>query len=346
MTAKPTEQQLVALKGTTVPVQRILDLFHVRVRNHGTVHLISQALTDVGLTTLPDFAVCGSRDEVDVVPKSSVAAPPEVSGADETDEALPSHVLPQRLLLGDLPSARRGVRCVGLGTTLPQTTYLMRTRGLEQVPVTTGMAALHGVVTWRSVAKMHEMGKEQTLENAMEKDSLPVADARQELFISLPTIREHGYLLVRGDDGCLTGRITAADVTERFEGAARPFFIVGEIESLLRRCLGTAFDEETIKAVQTNKKAEHRTGLVSDLMFGDYLRLLDGNQTKQTLAAQADRNWATLNWPAMDRAQFVRHLERVKDIRNRIAHFDEKPLPEQLLLELTTFAKLLRDFVS
>lgn len=346
MTAKLTEQQLMALKGTTVPVQRILDLFDVRVRNHQTVHLISQSLTDAGLTTLPDFAVCGSREEVDVVPLTSVAMPPDDSDVDDEEEPLPSQALPQRLLLGDLPSARRGVKCVSPGHSLTQTTYLMRAKGLAQVPVTTGMAALHGVVTWRSLAKMYETGKEQTLENAMEKDSLPVADARQELFISLPAVKEHGYLLVRGDDGCLSGIVTAADVTERFEGAARPFFIVGEIESLLRRCLGAALDQETIKAVQTNKKPEHRSGMVSDLMFGDYLRLLNGNQTKQTAAAQADQNWATLNWPAMDRAQFLGHLERVKDIRNRIAHFDEKPLPEQQMRELTAFAKLLRDFVS
>ncbi|MDX2644326.1 CBS domain-containing protein [Streptomyces sp. PA03-1a] len=347
MTTRPTEQQLLALKGTTVPVQRILDLFGVRVRNHRTVHEISQALADAGLATLPDFGVCGSREEVDVVALASVATMSEGGADGETEEeALPSHALPQRILLGDLPSARRGVRCVGPGHTLAQTTYLMRTRGLAQVPVTTGMAAIHGVVTWRSVAKMYELGKDHTLDNAMEKDSVPVADARQELFVSLPTVKEHGYVLVRGDDGCLSGIVTTADVTDRFEGAARPFFIVGEIESLLRRCLGAALDREAVRAVQTNKKPEHRSGLVSDLMFGDYLKLLDGDQAKQAMAAQADQNWAALNWKAMDRTQFVGHLKRVKDIRNRIAHFDEKPLPEQQVRELTTFAKLLRDFVS
>jgi hypothetical protein len=36
----------------------------------------------------------------------------------------------------------------------------------------------------------------------------------------------------------------------------------------------------------------------------------------------------------------------VKDIRNRIAHFDEKPLPKQMIEELTAFAALLRAFVS
>ncbi|NEE24115.1 CBS domain-containing protein, partial [Streptomyces sp. SID7982] len=297
MTTRPSEKDLAALKGTTVPVQEILDLFRVRVRDHRTVHLISQALADSGLTTLPDFALCGLRSSVDVVPLVSVpaqAGPVETAG-EETDEALPS--LPQRLLLSDLPSAKRGVRGVTLGNSLAHATFLMRTESFSQVPVTTGMAQIHGVVTWGSVARMYEAGKNATLENAMEKDSLPVADARQELFSALPVVREHGYLLVRGDDGCLSGIVTAADVTERFAGSARPFFIVGEIESLLRRCLGAALDEESVKAVQTNKKPEHRTGQVSDLVFGDYLRLLDGDQAKQSLAQQADRNWEALKWP-------------------------------------------------
>lgn len=71
MTTRPNEQDLTSLKGRTVPVQEILDLFRVRVRDHRTVYLISQALTDAGLTTLPDFAVCGQRSNVDVVPVAS-----------------------------------------------------------------------------------------------------------------------------------------------------------------------------------------------------------------------------------------------------------------------------------
>ncbi|MGK5497367.1 CBS domain-containing protein [Streptomyces sp. URMC 125] len=345
MTTRPDERDVASLKGRAVSVREILDLFQVRVRDHRSVHRISQALADAGLTTLPDFAVCGLRSTVEVVPLASVPAQrTSVEADDETDDALPSHALPQRLLLGDIPSARRGLLSVGPGTPLSQTTFLMRTKGLSQVPVTTGMAQVHGVVTWGSVAKMYEAGKPATLDNAMEKDSLPVADARQEFFTALPVIREHGYLLVRGDDGCLSGIVTAADVTERFEGAARPFFIVGEIESLLRRCLGAALDGEAIRAVQTNRKPEQRSGQVSDLMFGDYLKLLDGDQTKQSLAERADRNWEALKWPNMPREQFIGLLKRVKDIRNRIAHFDEKPLPQEMLDELTTFAKVLRAF--
>ncbi|ROR38150.1 CBS domain protein [Kitasatospora cineracea] len=345
MTSTPSDQEILALKDSRVPVEQILALFGVRVRNHQTVYVISRALADVGLATVPDFAVCHQRDHVDVV--ASAAVVPEMDAEEEDEEdPLPSHVLPQRIQIGELEAARRGVTTVNLNGTVSQATYLMRTKGLAQIPVITGMAALHGVVTWSSLARMYETGKSPTLENAMQKDSLPVADARQEFFSCLPVVKEHGYLLVRGDDGCLSGLVTMADITERFEGTARPFFLVGEIESLLRRCLGAALDQEAIRAVQTNKKADQRSGLVTDLMFGDYLRLLDGTQSKPVMAANADANWAALGWTAMDRIQFVRHLERVKDIRNRIAHFDAKPLPAEMIQELVAFTKLLRDFAS
>ncbi|MFI8081460.1 CBS domain-containing protein [Kitasatospora sp. NPDC086009] len=324
----------------------MLDLFGVRIRNHQSVQLISESLADVGLATVPNFAVCHHRGTVDVVEQAAVALAEVDPEAGEEQETLPSQALPQRLHLGDLECARNGVAGVGLNASLTQATYLMRTHGYSQIPVTTGMATLHGVVTWHSVAKMYETGKAATLEQAMQKDSPPVADVRQEFFSCLPVIKEHGYLLVRGEDGCLSGIVTAEDVTERFEGAARPFFLVGEIESLLRRGLGAALDKEAIKAVQTNKKVDERSGLITDLMFGDYIKLLDGTQAKQALAEKADVNWATLGWVAMDRTQFVHHLKRVKEIRNRIAHFSEKPLPGDLLLELTSFTKLLRDFVS
>ncbi|MBM7440094.1 hypothetical protein JOC24_003518 [Streptomyces sp. HB132] len=36
----------------------------------------------------------------------------------------------------------------------------------------------------------------------------------------------------------------------------------------------------------------------------------------------------------------------MKDIRNRIAHFGEKPLPTQMIEGLTAFAASLRAFVS
>ncbi|MEV5509914.1 CBS domain-containing protein [Streptomyces orinoci] len=347
MKRRPTEKELLALKGTEVPVDHFLDLFGVRVRRPWNVHDIAQVLADAGLATFPDFATCGARDRVQITALATVGSSSsgqEEDGAVE-EEPLPPGALPQRLRIGDLPSARGGVDCVPAGAPLSQATYLMRHRGHAQVPVVTA-TLVHGVVTWRSLALMYERGKDPTLDNAMQQDSLPVVDVRQEFFACLPMLMEQGYLLVRGEDGSLSGIVTNSHVVDRFESAARPFFLLGEIESLLRRWLGSRLTVDAIKAVQTNKRAEERTGRVEELMFGDYLRLLDGEQKKVAMAQQADLNWSALRCESLDRGQFVRHLERVKTIRNRIAHFDAKPLPADDMQELTAFTTLLRDYVN
>ncbi|MEV6671999.1 CBS domain-containing protein [Streptomyces sp. NPDC051162] len=348
MNRRPSRQEMLALKGSELPLSEFLDLFGVRVRRPSNVYDIAQAMSDTGLATLPDFATCGMGDKVQVVALVTVVSQARQSEDDDAPEgeSLPSSSLPRRLLIGDLPSARAGVRCVSANSALSQATYLMRHKGCDQVPVTTGMAHVHGVVTWRSLALMYERGKEPTLENAMQQESLPFTDERQEFFACLPELTDQGYLLVRRDDASLSGIITHAHVIDRFKSAAHPFFLIGEIESLLRRWLGTRLSEEAIKAVQTNKKVVDRTGKVGDLMFGQYVRLVDGEQDKTSMAEQADLNWTALQCDSLDRVQFVRHLQKVQEIRNRIAHFDSEPLPPEFMGELTAFTALLRDYVG
>jgi predicted transcriptional regulator len=222
----------------------------------------------------------------------------------------------------------------------------MRYEGYNQIPVVSNMTELHGVVTWKSIALMYENGWDTTLENAMQQESLPVFDSREDLFSCLPMLVDHGYVLVRGQDGRISGIVTYQEIVRRFQNTARPFFLLGEIESLLRRWLGARLDAEAVIAVQaTNRRPEQRTGKVEDLMFGDYVMLLDGTQRRTALAQRADANWVALGRPALDRGQFVHHLQRVQAIRNRIAHFDDDPLPPEDMRDLTSFARQLRDCV-
>jgi CBS domain-containing protein len=343
---KPTTAELIALKGAELALSDLLALYEVRVRQTGIIREMNESLAAAGLTTLPDFSTCPTLARVRLV---SVAATTTV--APEEDPAVPADplppgALPQRLLLGELPSAVVGLECVPPGAELSQATYLMRYEGYNQIPVVSNMTELHGVVTWKSIALMYENGWETTLENAMQQESLPVFDSREDLFSCLPMLVDQGYVLVRGQDGRISGIVTYQEIVRRFQNTARPFFLLGEIESLLRRWLGARLDAEAVIAVQaTNRKPEHRTGKVEDLMFGDYVLLLDGTQRRTALAQRADANWIALGRPALDRGQFVHHLQRVQTIRNRIAHFDDEPLPREDMRDLTSFARQLRDCV-
>jgi CBS domain-containing protein len=262
--------------------------------------------------------------------------------AEETDESdLSSGTLPQHSFkIGDIPSACGGVDSVPPNAPISQAIFEMKAKNFSQLPVIEGMSDLRGVLTWGSIAACYEKGKALTLTNAMLKDPLPVAEVHQDLFPRLPEVAEHGYLLVRSNSGSIQGIITGADITGRFHSIARPFFLVGEIEFRLRQCLGPKLNGEPVRAVQSNKK----TGDVADLMFGEYVKLLDPDQPNTQWRANADSNWAVLGW-TVNRAQFVHQLRQVKSIRNSIAHFDDKPLSPQHLDELTRFSGLLKQLM-
>ncbi|GAB3938835.1 hypothetical protein GCM10027614_19730 [Micromonospora vulcania] len=146
---------------------------------------------------------------------------------------------------------------------------------------------------------------------------------------------------MRENNGIFVGIITGADIAGRFHKLALPFFLVGEIEFRLRLCLGPKLTGDPVR----NLKGPNHSGDFSKLMFGEYVRLLDGDQSNGTHRLHADDNWKTLGWGGVDRAQFVAQLNRVRVIRNQIAHFDEQPLSEQQLDELGEFSGLLKQLL-
>ncbi|WP_346165500.1 CBS domain-containing protein [Streptomyces javensis] len=341
MSHTPSEEQLRELRGKLIPVSELLALFGTRVRNDQSVLFITQTLKEAGLSTIPYFAHCGLRADVQVVPEESVA-PPEPDGPEDEEaeqDALSRGTLPQHSFrIGDLPAARNGVDSVPSTAQVKTATHLMLVKNYSQVPVIDGMSTLRGVVTWSSVARMYEKNEDTALANAMVEDP-PTADVHGDFFSLLPMISEYGYLLVRDMSGRITGIVTAADVTERFEATAWPFFVIGEIEFRLRKCLGAALEPDAIRAVQRKNK---QTGQITDLMFNGYVKLLDGHQENPALCEKADQNWQSLGWSLADRVQFVRQLDRVREIRNMIAHFDPEPLSQKLCQELRQFLGLLR----
>ncbi|MCO5968939.1 CBS domain-containing protein [Actinoallomurus soli] len=325
----PSSEDLLALKGRTILLRDLLDLFGVRVRNFDTVPRIQQALAEAGLSTVPSFATCPATTEVHIVAAEAIPSAEDGDGDGEGEQDTPSSAVPQQSFkIGDLPSARGDLTSVPPNATLAQATHMMWIHNFSQLPVIDGLAHLHGVITWSSIATRYATGKQPTLAEAMVTDSLPIAEVHQELFAHLPAVSEYGYLLVRENNGKFTGIVTASDITARFEATAKPFFLVGEIEQRLRKCLGRALSADVICDVQPNNK---KTGNIADLMFSGYQRLL-----------KKDENWKALGWTGVDRAEFLNDLDRVRLIRNEIAHFDPAPLTEQKLTRLHQFAGLLK----
>ncbi|WP_086778519.1 CBS domain-containing protein [Streptomyces griseus] len=334
----PDDAVLKSLEGVTLSIRDLLSRWGFRVRDHASVPQIRLDLTSVGLTTVPDFATGPQDVEVEVVPiglKHGVGVGAGV-GTDDGDgdgdgEKDPADAAEEAV--GKFPQTAMRVhdlRCADSVTSITPDETLsvamgrMVEFGYSQLPVIDASGTLHGVVTWASIAHIHATGREMCLASAISGE-YEIVNASAHLLPVLPTIREHEFVLVRAADGRVTGIVTSADLAGEFGTVARPFFTLGEIERRLRRCLGRVYDDSDVQQVHKRRKS------VDELMFGEYIRLLDDEE-----------RWAKLGWPLVDRDHFIGLLGRVKNVRNTVMHFNAPALrPEQLDL-LDSFVSMLR----
>lgn len=183
----------------------------------------------------------------------------------------------------------------------------------SQIPVLEGKSHLHGVVTWQSVAMLYANGHTPSLAKATD-DEVQVVHDTDSLLAALATITASDYVLVRNQQGEICGIVTMADVATRFGDLARPFFVIGEIERLIRGLLTPLFDHDPAVLKATRK----RTDRVAEMTIGDYKFLLN------VLA-----NWQRLGWPFVDQTAFIELLDGVRKIRNAVAHFRTAPLTNE-----------------
>jgi hypothetical protein len=106
-----------------------------------------------------------------------------------------------------------------------------------------------------------------------------------------------------------------------------PFLILGEIENHIRILIEGKFTKQDLAEARNPTDAGREIESVSDLTFGEYVRLLEN----------PDR-WDKLDL-ALDRVTFVKDLEEVRIIRNDVMHFDPEGIDDGDL-------KKLRDFVA
>ncbi|MEU7156873.1 CBS domain-containing protein [Streptomyces chrestomyceticus] len=326
----PDDATVKGLEGEVLTIRALLSLWGHRVRDHASVPQIRLDLTNAGLDTVPDFAVGALDDEVAIVQiaheRDTVAdIDDDATGHSQADDSEePVGVLPQAAMrVHDLPCAHRVVS-ITPDEPLSAAMGRMAEHGYSQLPVIDTSGTLHGVVTWASIVHMHATGRRTCLAGAISSE-YEIVNASAHLLPVLPAIRAHEFVLVRAADGQVSGIVTSADLAGEFGTVARPFFTLGEIERRLRRCLRRVYDEADIQKVHKKKTS------VDEMMFGEYIRLLDNEE-----------RWDKLGWRLVDKDHFVGLLTRVKDVRNTVMHFNAPSLRAEQLDLLDSFVSMLR----
>ena len=175
-----------------------------------------------------------------------------------------------------------------------------------------GTRRLIGAVSWQSMAIAALRKHDFTLADA----TVPATQVEpdHELISLIPTVAQEGFVFVVAADRTLAGIVTTADLSEQFATLAKPFLLIGEIERCLRRILSARFDSKELEDAVDPEDSSRTVESANDLTMGEIGRFIAN-----------DANWLRLHWP-VERAEFVKAFEEVRDIRNDVMHFSPDPL--------------------
>ncbi|RLD55352.1 MAG: CBS domain-containing protein, partial [Bacteroidetes bacterium] len=81
------------------------------------------------------------------------------------------------------------------------------------------------------------------------------------------------------------------------------------------------------KIGEEEREIEH----IDDLNFGDYIRIIEKPE-----------HWDKLKL-SIERTHFIKHLDKVREIRNDIMHFDPDGITDEQKEDLTKMAKFLAE---
>jgi restriction system protein len=284
-----------ATDPTRLSVRKLISLFGAKARGAQVVKRVSAELASHGLKTEPDFALQHIEATVTLVRK-------ELGAVDEGHEQFDDRVV-RVLTIG---SSRREVLAVKPTDTIAKARTLMALHDYSQLAVCTTPRSIEGVISWESMGRAELRERIEVVRQALDKAL--VVDLTDDLLPLLPRIAEAGFVLVRSPDRTLSGIVTASDLTLEFGALAEPFFLLGELESRLRRAVAEAFDPEELAEFLSDAN-DRAFESVEDLSFGQLIRII-----------QPPDRWERLGWP-IDRPIFLIHVDQVRETRNSLVHF-------------------------
>lgn len=328
-----SEEKLSAIaeqlkKGVVPPkesVRSFLLWFGAERRGYRVIRTVRNALRRHGISTSPDFEwayIDGSISFIKVSPDAQAKnGVPDDSAPDPTYR------------ISSLSSANQSPIFVAPDASLQQVTTLMMSNDFSQLPVMTGPRDLKGIVSWKSIGTRLALKRPiATAKDCM--DSTVVLSTAEPLFSAISAIAAHDYVLVQKQDKTICGIVTASDLNEQFRLLAEPFLLVGEIENGVRRLLHGKFTQAELSDAKAPGDEGRQIDTPADLTFGEYIRLVEAPESWKKLKVE------------IDRVTFVAQLNRVRDVRNDVMHFDPDGLDDddlKFLREFAQFLKKLRD---
>jgi CBS domain-containing protein len=326
-------------------VRTLLAWFEAERRGYRKVHEIRKALRKLKLRTDPDFedawidasitfSLKTNKEKTLPSGESELVSDAEPNTQEDVGggpiPAKSANGVHSRIKIGVLAAANTPPLCISPDAELAEAITLMLQHDFSQLPVTTTERDIKGVISWRSIGSRLALGKQcKKVRECMETPSEIRSDAS--LFDAIQQIVENECVLVRDITRKLTGIVTTEDLSRQFAQLGEPFLLLGQIENHVRNLISNKFAKSELAAVRDPTDSSREIEDVSDLTFGEYVRLLENPKQWTTFAIQIDRKI------------FTDELKKVGEIRNDVMHFHPDGVGSDDLTMLRKFARFLSE---
>lgn len=306
--------------------KQILYNFYCERRTKYNNIIIRNYLNNHGLETYPDFVSSYLWANVELRVKAKVRV---ISENQEEYDPI------NRITL--LPAANRVPCTINRDAKLSVAVTEMMLNGYSQLPVTSDNRKIDGLITWQSIGqKLIQQSDDDCVRSYMTQE-VEIIKYDNPLFDSVTRVIEKEVVLIKGVDGALCGLVTTADISDQFILLTEPFLILEEIENHVRKILDNQFTIDEIQNLAQIQESSKEINLISDLTFGQYIRIME-----------APDNWNRLNLK-IDRQTFIKRLDIVRRIRNDVMHFHPDGISDndkQTLRDTAKFFSTLSKYVN
>jgi hypothetical protein len=123
-------------------------------------------------------------------------------------------------------------------------------------------------------------------------------------------------------------------ISTQFLIVSEPFLLLEQIEHHIRQILDGKFYITELKEYIQYGDIERKIEFIEDLSFGDYIRIIEKPE-----------HWDRLQLN-IERSHFIKHLDKIREIRNDIMHFDPDGISTEQKEDLTKMAKFLSEVIK
>jgi predicted transcriptional regulator len=309
--------------------KKLLSYFGAGSRKIHVKWWVDHALGELKIKTVPDYRNEYQHAEIELTTDKILSAK---KVKDKDNEAENDDIV-QRLKL--LDASNRIPKTIDKNSTIEEAMTIMMMNDYSQLPVMNSPNSkdVDGMISWHSIGRSTVTGTQTRLVKDFMSKEITILKYEMPLLDAVDIIKNKEVILVQKKDKSICGLVTITDIAIEFYSLAEPFFLIGQIESVIREIIGDKFNKQELESVkyQDDKKDVQSP---SDLTFNEYIELF-----------RKGNNWDRLNL-TIDKSVFTKRLEEVRDIRNDIMHFSTDNIEDAQVVLLRQTAKFIRELIN